>query len=277
MPFGRIAEKLRELKQAGYHEVVLSGINLGDYHAPSGERFADVVRMIDQLQPRLRVRISSIEPNLLTPEIVDITSQSHVFVPHFHIPLQSGSPAILRMMRRRYKASGYGDLVHSIKKAMPHCAIGVDVIVGFPGETDELFEETFSFLHSLPITYLHVFNYSERENTPAAIYEGKVPPTVKKARIHRLRTLSTMKKHEFYRSQCGTEHIVIPEERNAETGMWSGWTENYVRVEFPASAAMLQTPVSVLLGEHMGDVVQGVIVGTAVDKPREHAAYIPIL
>lgn len=275
MPFSRIAEKLRELEQSGYHEVVLSGINLGDYRAPSGERFTDVVRMIDELKPRLRVRISSIEPNLLTPEIVDITAQSSVFVPHFHIPLQSGSPAILRMMRRRYKASAYSELVYSIKRAMPHCALGVDVIVGFPGETDELFEETFNFLHELPVTYLHVFNYSERENTPAAVYEGKVPPAVKKARIHRLRTLSALKKYEFYREQCGTEHTVIPEERNPDTGLWSGWTENYVRAEFASSSALLQTPVRVRLQEHTGDTVRSTVVETAGEQ--RHASYIPIL
>lgn len=279
MPFARIAEKLREIEQAGYHEVVLSGINLGDYQAPTGEKFVDVVRHIDQLQPRLRVRISSIEPNLLTPEIVHIVAQSSVFVPHFHIPLQSGSPDMLRLMRRRYKASAYETLVRSIKESMPQCALGVDVIVGFPGETDEHFEETFAFLHALPIAYLHVFNYSERENTPAADYAGKVPPTVKKARIHRLRTLSALKKNEFYRSQCGSEHIVIPEQRNPETGRWIGWTENYVRTEFAGEQLLLQIPKTVRLVELQGENVLGELVeARGSSKPQAGIpSYIPIL
>lgn len=279
MPFARIAEKLRELEHAGYHEVVLSGINLGDYQAPTGEKFADVVRFIDELQPRLRVRISSIEPNLLTPEIVQIVAQSSVFVPHFHIPLQSGSPAMLRLMRRRYKASAYETLVHSIKEAMPHCAIGVDVIVGFPGETDEHFEETFAFLHSLPIAYLHVFNYSERENTPAASYAGKVEPSVKKERIHRLRTLSALKKHEFYRSQCGSQHVVIPEQRSPETGRWIGWTENYVRTEFAGDSSLLQVPRTVRLVEPQGEHVVGELVEQPSDATphTDMPSYIPIL
>lgn len=277
MPFGRIAEKLRDIEQAGYHEVVLSGINLGDYKAPTGEKFVDVVRHIDALQPRLRARISSIEPNLLTPEILGIVAQSRVFVPHFHIPLQSGSPAILRLMRRRYKAENYSNLVLAIREAMPHCAIGVDVIVGFPGETDEHFEETFRFLHDLPVTYLHVFNYSERENTPAAVYDGKVPPQVKKERIHRLRTLSALKKNEFYRSQCGSERVVIPEQRDPATGRWTGWTDNYVRVEFAADSTLLQMPVRVRLLELHGEHVLGGLAETPARIPDDTPSYIPIL
>lgn len=278
MPFSRIAEKLHELEQAGYHEVVLSGINLGDYKAPTGEKFPDVVQFIDVLQPRLRARISSIEPNLLTPEILDIVTNSRVFVPHFHIPLQSGSPAILRLMRRRYNAPTYNALVHSIKQAMPHCAIGVDVIVGFPGETDELFEETFAFLHDAPVTYLHVFNYSERDNTPAASYAGKVPSHVKKERISRLRTLSALKKNEFYRSQCGTERVVIPEQRDPTTGRWVGWTDNYVRVEFAADSTLLQMPVRVRLLELHGEHVLGELAEHQLDtRPVVPPSYIPIL
>jgi threonylcarbamoyladenosine tRNA methylthiotransferase MtaB len=281
MDFAFIPEKIRRLEEAGYREVVLSGINLGDYRAPTGETFTDVVRRIEELQPRLRVRISSIEPNLLTPEIIEIIAGSSVFCPSFHIPLQSGSPDILRLMRRRYKAEQYRDLIFSIKAAMPHAAIGADVIVGFPTESDAHFEETFAFLHSLPVSYLHVFSYSERENTPAAELSfsgGGVSPAVRSERSRRLRGLSTKKKHAFYRSQLGAERVAIPERRNPETGLWIGWTENYARVEFPAEAALVQAPARVRLEEISpnGETILASFVeaGATAASP---ARYIPLL
>jgi threonylcarbamoyladenosine tRNA methylthiotransferase MtaB len=284
MDFSWIPSKIRDLERAGYHEVVLSGINLGDYKAASGERFEDVVRLIDQMQPKLRVRISSIEPNLLTQNILDTVAASQVFCPSFHIPLQSGSPEILRLMRRRYKAEHYADLVGRIKSAMPDAAIGVDVIVGFPGETDTHFEETFALLHELPVSYLHVFSYSERENTPAAEYSAagqSVPHTKRAERSKRLRTLSAKKKLEFYRSQCAAdkpERTVIPEQRNRETGLWSGWTENYVRVEFEGAATMLQQPAQVRLSHTDGEAVFAKLLGMPDNPtPQPTVSYIPIM
>lgn len=312
--FGAIAQQVQALEDAGYHEIVLSGINIGDYKATTGERFADVVRLLDergraqnernaqnaQNEARARLRISSIEPNLLTQEIVDMVARSSVFCPSFHIPLQSGSAEILRMMRRRYKVEHYRDLVRRIKAAMPHAAIGVDVIVGFPGETDAHFEETFRLLHELPISYLHVFSYSERENTPAAEYSAqglKVPMHIRAERSKRLRSLSAKKKLEFYASQCGSVHTVIPETRN-EAGRWLGWTENYVRVEFATqiestdaeststgASTILQKPVQVRLRElgESGETVMADVLHTLPELAAAPAAeyaqpkYIPIL
>jgi threonylcarbamoyladenosine tRNA methylthiotransferase MtaB len=280
MEFGAVPEKLRSLRAAGYHEVVLSGINLGDYKAPTGERFADVVRLADDVltsdgqmisglkdAPALRLRISSIEPNLLTQEIIDVVRDSQVFCPSFHIPLQSGSPEILRQMRRRYKVEHYRDLVARILVAMPDAAIGVDVIVGFPGESDAHFEETFTLLQELPVAYFHVFSYSERANTPAAELSAqgaKVPAPVRAERSKRLRTLSAKKKFAFYSSQLGSIRTTIPEQKNPASGLWRGWTENYVRVEFQAPAAMLQKPVAVRLLTTDGEVVQAEIVQTEI-------------
>lgn len=290
MDFSLIPQKIRDLEEAGYHEVVLSGINLGDYVAPTGETFTDVVRAIEAMKPRLRVRISSIEPNLLTQEIIGIIAQSSVFCHSFHIPLQSGSPDVLRLMRRRYKAEYYADLVHRIKSAMPDAAIGVDVIVGFPTESDAHFEETYSFLHSLPVSYLHVFSYSERENTPAAELSangGIVPHTKRVERSKRLRNLSVKKKFEFYRTQArndaSAERIVIPEYKNDVTGRWIGWTENYVRTEFSAlgesGSVILQAPVRVRLRETDGEVVVADMLeqvqGDIAMRPQR--GYIPIM
>mgnify|MGYP000866604762 FL=1 len=264
MKFTDIMPRINTLIQAGFREIVLSGINLGDYTAPTGEKFVDVLRLINSCSPEARFRISSIEPNLLTSEIIDLVASSEVIVPHFHIPLQSGSPDILKKMRRRYKAEYYSSLVTEIKSKIPDCCIGVDVIVGFPGETDTHFEETFSFLHELPISYLHVFTYSERENTPAAEYLPKVQPNVRKERTSRLRTLSAMKKHEFYRSQIGTVHTIIPEFYYPETKLWIAWTENYVRVEFSASPSLLQIPMQIQLDEIKGEVMTG----TLLESPQ---------
>lgn len=278
MNFDTIAKHLCELEQAGYHEVVLSGINLGDYQTKDEKYFTDVVRMIDELKPNLRVRISSIEPNLLTPEILEIVANSSIFCSHFHIPLQSGSPTILRTMRRRYKVEYYRELILQIKDKIPHSAIGVDVIVGFPGETDDLFEETYEFLREIPCTYLHVFSYSERENTPAEGFAEKVSSEKKKERSSRLRTLSAKKKFAFYREQCGSEQTVIPETRDEITGNWLGWTENYVRVEFSAPNGLLQMPHRVKLLETDDEtVISEILESEKFDLVRKPSAYIPIL
>lgn len=275
MDFGLISAKVESLVTEGYHEVILSGINLGDYVSESGERFTDIVRLMEQTRPQARIRIGSIEPNLLKREIIDIVAQSSVIVPHFHIPLQSGSAEMLRLMRRRYKADYYRELILTIKEQIPDCCIGVDVIVGFPGETEEHFSETFGMLEALPVSYLHVFTYSERENTPAAVYDGKVPVHIRKARTNRLRALSEQKRHEFYRSQLGKEWRVIPETYHPERGTWSGWSDNYVRVEFVGAMTLLQQPLQVRLISFNNDIMTGEVI-SAVEE-HQWQGYIPLM
>ena len=236
MPFDALQKKIAELNETEYEEVVLSGINLGEYLDPTGKKFVDVVRFIEEFQPRQRYRISSIEPNKLTSEIIDIISRSNVFCPHFHIPLQSGSQDILKLMRRRYNKELYRERILEIKEKIPHAGIGVDVITGFPGESDENFEETYEFIASLPVSYLHVFTYSERSNTIASNLPGKVPFEVKKRRTNILRKLSDLKRRQFYESQIGQIRQVIPEEYIPETKRWRGWTENYVNCQFESNS-----------------------------------------
>lgn len=236
MEFDRIPFHINKIIEAGYKEVVISGINLGDYSAPSGEKFKDVVNMIDMMDVDLRVRISSIEPNLLNDDILHTVKNSKIFCPHFHIPLQSGSPEILRKMKRRYKSDYYKSLIYKIKDNMPDCGIGVDVIVGFPGETDEHFMQTYRLLEELPVSYLHVFTYSERDNTPAVNYPGKIPVNIRKERTAKLRELSALKQKKFYMSQIGKIKTVIPETYLPDEGVWKCWSENYVRVKFHAPA-----------------------------------------
>lgn len=277
MNFADIMPRINTIIRAGFNEIVLSGINLGDYTAPTGEKFIDVLRLINSCAPQARFRISSIEPNLLTSEIIDLVAGSDVIVPHFHIPLQSGSPEILKKMRRRYKVEYYQSLIHEIKSKIPHCCIGVDVIVGFPGEDDGHFEETFQFLHELPVSYLHVFTYSERENTPAAIYSPKVPPAARKERTNRLRVLSAMKKREFYHLQVGTTHTIIPEFYNTEKNLWIGWTENYVRTEFSAPPSLLQVPMLIRLDEIQGEMMMGTLLENSLPMTAKTPEYFSIL
>ena len=191
-----------------------------------------MVQVLDNVEGIERFRISSIEPNLLSNEIIEFVAQSQRFVPHFHIPLQSGSNKILRQMRRRYLRELYADRVQKIKTLMPHCGIGVDVIVGFPGETEEDFLDTYQFLNELPISYLHVFTYSERTNTPAAEMSEVVPMKVRQQRSKMLRTLSEKKKRKFYEENLGSTATVLFEE-DVEEGRMHGFTENYVRVSAP--------------------------------------------
>jgi threonylcarbamoyladenosine tRNA methylthiotransferase MtaB len=212
--------------------VVLTGVNIGDFGIVDGKRdarFADLVMALDEVEGIARFRISSIEPNLLTNEIIEFVAQSKRFVPHFHIPLQSGSNTILRKMGRRYLRELYEDRVSKIKTLLPHACIGVDVIVGFPGETDELFLETYNFLNELNISYLHVFTYSERANTRAVELEGVVPMKKRNERSKMLRILSEKKRRKFYEENLGQTFTVLFEE-DVENGMMHGFTENYIRV-----------------------------------------------
>jgi threonylcarbamoyladenosine tRNA methylthiotransferase MtaB len=227
-----ILASARDIAGTEVKEVVLTGVNIGDFGIVDGKRdsrFADLVMALDEVEGIARFRISSIEPNLLTNEIIEFVAQSKRFVPHFHIPLQSGSNTILRKMGRRYLRELYEDRVTKIKTLLPHACIGVDVIVGFPGETDELFLETYNFLNELNISYLHVFTYSERANTRAVELEGVVPMKKRNERSKMLRILSEKKRRKFYEENLGKTFTVLFEE-DVENGMMHGFTENYIRV-----------------------------------------------
>lgn len=227
-----IVKTAREIAQTEVREVVLTGVNTGDFGLQNGkreERFIDLIRALDDVEGIDRFRISSIEPNLLTDEIIEFVANSKRFVPHFHIPLQSGSNKILKLMRRRYQRELYAERVGKIKSHLPYACIGVDVIVGFPGETREDFLETYQFLNELNVSYLHVFTYSERENTPAAEMEGKVPRSTRADRSKMLHSLSDKKRIKFYAENLGREATVLFE-NDLENGMMHGFTENYIRV-----------------------------------------------
>uniref|UniRef100_UPI003F6A2A95 tRNA (N(6)-L-threonylcarbamoyladenosine(37)-C(2))- methylthiotransferase MtaB n=1 Tax=Winogradskyella sp. TaxID=1883156 RepID=UPI003F6A2A95 len=210
-----VLNNAQEISQKGIKEIVLTGVNIGDYgkgefgNKKHEHTFLDLVTELDKVKGIERLRISSIEPNLLKNETIDLVSKSRAFVPHFHVPLQSGSNELLKRMKRRYMRELYVDRISKIKQVMPHACIGVDVIVGFPGETDELFLETYNFLNELDISYLHVFTYSERDNTEAAIMDGIVPNNVRAKRSKMLRGLSVKKRRAFYESQLNTDHVVL--------------------------------------------------------------------
>ncbi|MBL6444783.1 tRNA (N(6)-L-threonylcarbamoyladenosine(37)-C(2))-methylthiotransferase MtaB [Fulvivirga sp. 29W222] len=227
-----IIQAAKEIANSGVKEIVLTGVNTGDFGIRDGKRedkFIDLIKALDQVEGIDRFRISSIEPNLLHDDIIDFVAESNKFVPHFHIPLQSGSDKILKMMKRRYLSALYVSRVEKIKSVMPHCCIGVDVIVGFPGETDEDFLETYQFLNELDISYLHVFTYSERANTEAPEMGNAVPMKIRHQRSKMLRTLSEKKKRKFYDENLGRIDTVLFEE-DIENGMMHGFTNNYIRV-----------------------------------------------
>jgi len=246
---GTIAQTLevaREAAAAGAKEVVLTGVNIGDFGHGTDETLLELIRELDGVEGIERFRISSIEPNLLTNEIIDFVAQSQKFVPHFHIPLQSGSDGILTAMRRRYRTDLYAERVRHIKSLMPDACIGVDVIVGFPGETEEAFLETFEFLRDLPISYLHVFTYSERPNTTALRIAEVVPMEIRHARNKQLRLLSHKKNQAFYQEQLGKTHKVLFEAEENE-GYTFGFTENYVKVKLPYDETIVNRVVKIAL------------------------------
>lgn len=247
MNFADIAPALQALAVQGVPEVVLTGVNVGEYEGADGERFIDVVNLIEELHLPFRMRVSSIEPNTLTPEVIAAMARSKTFVPHVHVPLQSGSADILKSMRRRYNPMKYkamADLVHSL---MPHAALGIDVITGFPGETDELFEETVEFLQQISFAYLHVFTYSERRDTPAASMDGVVPVDVRRRRTRRLRGISDVARQRFALANLGTVRTVILEQYVERYNAWNGYTENYIKVLVPLPKNSAQTVVDVML------------------------------
>ncbi len=241
-----VMKNAKEISERGIKEIVLTGVNIGDYgkgefgNKKHEHTFYELVQALDKVDGIERLRISSIEPNLLKNETIDFVSQSRTFVPHFHIPLQSGSNTILKKMKRRYLRELYSDRVAKIREVMPHACIGVDVIVGFPGETDELFLETYNFLNELEISYLHVFTYSERDNTEATEMDGVVPANVRAKRSKMLRGLSVKKRRAFYESQIGSERTVLFEGENKE-GYIHGFTENYVKVKTPWNPELVNT------------------------------------
>ncbi|MGZ3871353.1 MAG: tRNA (N(6)-L-threonylcarbamoyladenosine(37)-C(2))-methylthiotransferase MtaB [Mucilaginibacter sp.] len=228
-----VIEQAREIAASGVKEIVLTGVNLGDFGIRDGlrqDKFFDLVRALDEVEGINRIRISSIEPNLLSDEIVEFVARSKRFVPHFHIPLQSGSDKILGLMRRRYKRDLYVSRVAKIKQLMPDCCIGVDVIVGFPGETREDFIDTYNFLNALDVSYLHVFTYSERENTLAGTMSGVVPGSTRAERSKMLHILSDKKRRAFYESQLNKPDEVLFE-GDIKNGFMHGFTRNYVKVK----------------------------------------------
>ena len=231
-----VLKNAQEIAAKDIKEIVLTGVNIGDYgkgefgNKKHEHTFFELVQALDKVKGIHRLRISSIEPNLLKNETIAFVSSSNSFVPHFHIPLQSGSDEILKKMKRRYLSNLYVDRVAHIKKTMPHACIGVDVIVGFPGETDELFLETYHFLNELDISYLHVFTYSERDNTEATQMTGVVSKKVRAKRSKMLRGLSVKKRRAFYENQLGSQRTVLFESENKE-GYIHGFTENYVKVK----------------------------------------------
>ena len=253
-----IISSAESISKSGIKEIVLTGVNIGDYgKGELGQKkhdntFLELITELDKVDGIARIRISSIEPNLLSDEIIHFVANSNKFVPHFHIPLQSGSNNILRLMRRRYKRELYKERVSYIKSLMPNACIGADVIVGFPGESDELFLETYKFIQSLDLSYLHVFSYSERDNTKAVDLMNIVPKKIRSKRSKMLRTLSVKIRRDFYSRQLGTKKNILFESENKK-GFIHGFSENYVRVKTPWRKNLVDSIVSYDLKEISDD------------------------
>ena len=249
-----VLDNAKEISSKGIKEIVLTGVNIGDYgkgefgNKKHEHTFLDLVKELDKVEGIHRLRISSIEPNLLKDETIDFVSTSSSFVPHFHIPLQSGSDELLKKMKRRYLKDTYTNRVSRIKETMPNACIGVDVIVGFPGETDALFLETYNYLNDLDISYLHVFTYSERPNTKAIALNGVIPKKVRAKRSKMLRGLSAKKRRAFYESQLGNSLTALFESENKE-GYIHGFTENYVKVKTPWNPELVNSLHTITLTE----------------------------
>jgi len=247
----------QNIADAGTKEIVLTGINIGDFGS-NGENFLQLITTLDNIKGIDRFRISSIEPNLLTDDIISFCADSNKFVPHFHIPLQSGSNPILKNMKRRYTTKLYESRVHSIKQLIPDCCIGVDVIVGYPGEANDHFKETKVFLESLDISYLHVFSYSQRKDTLAATIENHVTKEEKELRSKALHILSNEKRHQFYNQFENTVRPVLIEKSN--NIITQGFTDNYIKVHIEENISIQNTIVSVLLKKNNGSYMEGEII-----------------
>ena len=253
-----ILKNAKDLAAKGVKEIVLTGVNTGDYGKgiASESNFFDIVKMLDEVEGIERYRISSIEPNLLTDEIIEFVANSKRFMPHFHIPLQSGSDKMLKLMQRRYKRDLYKSRVEKIKSVMPHACIGVDVIVGFPSETEDDFLETYQFINALDISYLHVFTYSERQNTKALEIEGIVPMPIRNERNAMLRSLSEKKKRYFYQQFLGQAKRVLLEQEQ-KGNIMHGFTDNYIKISVPYHAASVNQMATAQLQsiDDAGDVL----------------------
>lgn len=247
-PIAHVLNTVGNIAKAGVKEIVLTGVNIGDFGKQNGETFEGLLHELNNLNIIQRIRISSIEPDLLSDEIIDLVANSKIILPHFHIPLQSGSDKILKAMHRRYKREFYQTRVDKIRSRLPLACIAADVIVGFPGETDEDFLDTCHFLESLSISYMHVFTYSKRENTPASELSNQIPEVIRKERSKRLHFLSSEKKRFFYQQNLGREAYVLWESSDVN-GYMHGFTENYIRVKTTFKPELVNRVTQVILNE----------------------------
>lgn len=256
-----LVEQAREVAKDGGKEIVITGVNIGDFGHSTGESFFDLVQELDKVEGIERYRISSIEPNLLTNDIIEYVASSRAFMPHFHIPLQSGNDEVLKLMRRKYDSKLFADKINYIKSLMPHAFIGVDVIVGTRGETNEYFDKAHKFIESLDITQLHVFSYSERPGTKALEIPHSVSPEVKHERSQRLLELSNIKTRQFYESAIGSQRPVLFEHTSGKNRPMHGFTDNYIRVEIPNTPDLDNKIIQVKLSEftQKGDALIGII------------------
>lgn len=265
-----VVQNAKLLVEDGFKEIVVTGVNAGDFGRGTDENFFMLIRALDKVDGLERIRFSSVEPNLMHEEIIRFTAESDKIQPHFHMPLQSGSDTMLGLMRRRYRSDLYRQRVDLIKELMPDAAIGVDVITGHPGETDELFRESFDFIDSLPVSYLHVFTYSERPGTHALDIEPVVKDSVRKDRTHKLRRLSEKKRYNFDTAHTGQIRPVLFEEPK-DNGIMHGWTDNYVRVGIPANPDYENKILPVRLGERSRD---GYLIGTLTEEVKKEERLI---
>ncbi len=256
-----LIKEFTALVKKGYKEIILTGVNVGDYGKAFDTSLYQILLKIINVPGDFRIRISSIEPNLLSDEILELTAESEKMCKHFHIPLQSGSPEILKLMQRRYKASYYSELVFKLKERIPELGIGVDVITGFPGETEKYFLETYKFLRELPVSYLHVFTYSERPDTKAINMLNPIDVNERRKHTNMLRILSSKKKHAFYSESTGKELRVLFEAENAD-GMMRGFSSNYIRIETPFDYSLVNKFSDVVISEVNDDACFGEIKGT---------------
>ncbi|MBO5821002.1 MAG: tRNA (N(6)-L-threonylcarbamoyladenosine(37)-C(2))-methylthiotransferase MtaB [Alistipes sp.] len=261
IPIATIVEEAREIVAAGQKEIVITGINTGDFGRTTGEKFIDLLRALDEVEGVERYRISSIEPNLITDEIIEFCTKSPKFMPHFHIPLQSGSTHILGLMRRRYTADRYRERIAKIRELMPDTFLGVDVIVGFPGESEEHFMETYHLLEEVGASFLHIFPFSERPGTPAVEMPNKVQSRISTERVARLEELSDRLHKEFASKYLGTEREVLFESTD-HSGMMYGYTDNYLRVSAPYDTALINNICRVRLNafDENGNISSEIVV-----------------
>ena len=244
----KTVEQAIKIAESGYKEIILTGVNIGDFGKSTGESFLELIQRLDKIKGIERYRISSIEPNLLSDEIINFVASSQKFLPHFHIPLQSGSNEILRLMKRKYNRERFASRIKNIKELIPNAFIGVDVIVGFPGETDDLFKKTFLFLESLDISFLHVFSYSERPGTGSVDISGKNSSKIITERSKALHQLSDQKHHSFYKKNIGSEQKILIEAKN-NNGKMYGFTENYLKVELDYNEKLINKLKQVKLSD----------------------------